>query len=96
MSSGVGLRICVSLLLILASGFFVAAEYALVGSRKSRLDSLARKGSRTARALSKALDDVSPYIAGTQIGITILSLAIGSFTEPFVAELLHWDRKPNP
>jgi CBS domain containing-hemolysin-like protein len=81
-------RLLASLLLILASGFFVAAEYALIGARKSRLDALARKGSKNARALSKALDNVSPYIAGTQIGITLLSIAIGTFTEPFVLDLL--------
>jgi putative hemolysin len=89
MVGNVGLQIGASLLLILLSGFFVAAEYALIGSRKSRLDSLARKGSKSAKSLSRALDDISPYIAGTQIGITLLSIAIGSFTEPFVTSLLH-------
>jgi len=89
MSGSSGLRLVLSFVLILASAFFVAAEYALVGSRKSKLEAQARKGKKTARALSKALDDVSPYIAGTQIGITLLSIAIGSQTEPFVTELLH-------
>jgi putative hemolysin len=88
MGRDVGVRLIANLLLILASGFFVAAEYALIGSRKSRLDALARRGSKNARALSKALDNVSPYIAGTQIGITLLSIAIGSMTAPFVTELL--------
>jgi putative hemolysin len=89
MGGNSGLRIAFSFLLILASAFFVAAEYALVGSRKSKLQAQARKGKKTARALVKAMDDVSPYIAGTQIGITLLSIGIGSFTEPFVTELLH-------
>src|SRR5579862_7356702 len=88
MGSDVGLRLLAGLLLILASGFFVAAEYALIGARKSRLDALARRGSRTAKALAKALDNVSPYIAGTQIAITLISIAIGSYTEPFVTQLL--------
>jgi CBS domain containing-hemolysin-like protein len=89
MGSNLGIRLFVSLLLVLASGFFVAAEYALVGSRKSRLESLGRRGSKNARAIAKAIEDISPLIAGTQIGITLLSIAIGSFTEPFVSELLH-------
>ena len=83
-----GLRLLASLLLILASGFFVAAEYALISARKSRLDALARRGSKGAKQLAKALDNISPYIAGTQIGITLLSIALGSFTEPFVTQLL--------
>ncbi len=89
MDSDLGLRIVASLLLVLGSAFFVAAEYALISSRKSRLESLSRKGSKSARSLVKALDNVSPYIAGTQIGITLISIAIGSFTEPFVTSLLH-------
>jgi putative hemolysin len=89
MDGNVGLQLVASLLLILLSGFFVAAEYALIGARKSRLDAMARKGSKRAKALSAALNNVSPYIAGTQIGITLLSIAIGSFTEPFVTKLLH-------
>lgn len=88
MGNDVGPRLLASLLLILASGFFVAAEYALIGARKSRMETLARKGSKTARAFGKALDDVSFYIAGTQIAITLLSIAIGSFTEPFVSSLI--------
>jgi CBS domain containing-hemolysin-like protein len=88
MGSDVGLRLLASLLLILASGFFVAAEYALISARKSRLDALARRGSKGAKQLAKALDNISPYIAGTQIGITLLSIALGSFTEPFVTQLL--------
>jgi CBS domain containing-hemolysin-like protein len=84
MVGNVGLQLLASLLLILLSGFFVAAEYALIGSRRSRLESMARKGSKGAKAISKAMENVSPYIAGTQIGITLLSIAIGSFTEPFV------------
>jgi CBS domain containing-hemolysin-like protein len=88
MGNDVGPRLLASLLLILASGFFVAAEYSLIGARKSRLEALARRGSKTAKAFVKALDDVSPYIAGTQIGITLLSIAVGSFTEPFVSSLL--------
>jgi putative hemolysin len=89
MGSDLGLRLFASLLLVLASGFFVAAEYSLVSSRRSRLEAMGRRGSKNARSLAKSLEDISPLIAGTQIGITLLSIAIGSFTEPFVSELLH-------
>lgn len=88
MGTDSGLRLLASLLLVLGSGFFVAAEYSLVSSRRSRLKTMAR-GSKTARSLSKALEQISPLIAGTQIGITMFSIAIGSFTVPYVAELLH-------
>ena len=83
-----GLRLLASLLLVLGSGFFVAAEYSLVSSRRSRLKTMGRS-SKTARLVAKALEQISPLIAGTQIGITMFSIAIGSFTVPFVAELLH-------
>jgi CBS domain containing-hemolysin-like protein len=88
MNDDAGLKSFVSLLLVLASAFFVAAEYSLVGSRRSRIDTLARRGNRNAKALSRALDDIAPYVAGTQIAITLLSIGIGSYTEPFVTHLL--------
>ena len=46
---------------------------------------MGKKGSKNARLLSSALHDISPYIAATQIGITMLGIAIGSFTEPYVS-----------
>jgi len=83
-----GVRMAISVLLILLSAYFVAAEYSLVSARRSRLESMARKGNRAAKRLVKALDNVSPFIAGTQIGITMLGIAIGSFVEPFITDLL--------
>src|SRR5436305_8837711 len=74
----------VSILLVVANAFFVAAEYALVGARRSRIQALARRKKRNARGLLKVLDDISPYVAGTQIGITMVGIAVGSVTEPFV------------
>ena len=82
------LRPLVCVLLILGSAFFVAAEYALVSARRSRLEALGRKGSRNAKLLAEALQDVTTYIAATQIGITMLGIAIGSFAEPYVSGLL--------
>ncbi|MEZ0324480.1 MAG: hemolysin family protein [Fimbriimonas sp.] len=68
--------------------FFVAAEYALVGSRKSRLDTLAKQGNKSAKRISKALDNVSTYVATSQVGITMIGIGVGSITEPYVTESL--------
>jgi CBS domain containing-hemolysin-like protein len=68
--------------------FFVAAEYGMVSARKSRIDALARKGNRTAKALSSALDDVSPFVAASQVAITMIGIGVGTVTEPYVTEML--------
>jgi len=82
------LRLLGSIALIVGSAFFVAAEYSLVGTSKNRVEAMSRKGQRNAKALVKALDDLSPYVAATQIAITMLGIAIGAFTEPYVTNLL--------
>jgi len=74
----------ISVLLVLASIFFVAAEYGLISIRKSRIESLVRKGNRTAQLLLEALQQIASYVAGIQIGITMLGIAIGATTEPLV------------
>lgn len=88
MGTDAALAIVVSVLLVLGSAFFVAAEYALISSRRSRVEALAKRGSRNAKALLKALDNVSRYVAGTQIAITLLSIGVGSYTEPRLTEWL--------
>ncbi len=80
------LMVVISLLLLLGSFLFVAVEYAMVSSRKSRLEALARRGSKPAKRLAKELDDIGSYVAGSQVGITMVSIGVGSFTEPFVTE----------
>jgi CBS domain containing-hemolysin-like protein len=87
MSPQVGLLI-LSLALILGNAFFVAAEYSLVSARRSRVESLARKGNRTAKVLLSAMDNMSPYVAAVQIGITMIGIGVGSVTEPFITEYL--------
>jgi CBS domain containing-hemolysin-like protein len=74
--------------LVFANGFFVAAEFALVTVRRTRIEQLAAEGSGAARAVQKAVGDLDRYIAGTQVGITIASLALGWVGEPAVARLL--------
>ena len=72
-------------LLVLANAFFVAAEFALVGARRSRLDAMAEKGDGGARAAQRALRSLDRYISATQLGITLASLALGWIGEPAVA-----------
>src|ERR671927_219718 len=82
------------LLLVLAKGFFVAAEFALVGVRRSRIETLADSGDGRARRLLGLLDDLNAYISATQLGITMASLALGWVGEPVVAHILEEPLKP--
>ena len=59
------------LLLVLANAFFVAAEFALVGARKTRLDEFARTGDRKARLARRAVQSLDRYISANQLGITL-------------------------
>ena len=74
--------------LVLANGFFVASEFALVGVRRSRVETLAASGSRNARRLLGLLDHLNASISATQLGITMASLALGWIGEPVVAHIL--------
>jgi CBS domain containing-hemolysin-like protein len=65
------------LVLVMANGFFVAAEFALVGSRRTRIDAMAETGSRAAKLAQSAIHHLDHYISGTQLGITLASLALG-------------------
>ena len=80
--------------LVLANGFFVASEFALVGVRRSRVVTLAASGSRSARRLLGLLDDLNAYISATQLGITMASLALGWVGEPVVAHILEGPLQP--
>ncbi len=76
------------LVLVLLNGFFVAAEFALVSVRKTRIDYLVNQGSARARLVQRALAHLDTYIAATQLGITMASLALGFIGEPAIAHLL--------
>lgn len=64
--------------LVLLNGFFVAAEFALVSVRRTRIDQLAAEGNSTAAAVQRALRDLDRQIGAAQVGITIVSLVLGS------------------
>lgn len=81
-------KIVVVFLLVFANGFFVAAEFALVGVRRSRIEMLAAGGDRRARRLLDLLNNLNAYISATQLGITMASLGLGWIGEPAIAHLL--------
>ena len=82
------LYVVVVLLLVFANGFFVASEFALVGVRRSRIQTLADSGNSRAQRLLNLLDNLNAYISATQLGITMASLALGWIGEPVFAHLL--------
>jgi CBS domain containing-hemolysin-like protein len=81
-------RWAVIVLLVLLNAFFVAAEYALVGARPTKIAHLARRGGRAAKAAHHALANLSPYIAGIQLAITMAGIALGAVGEHYIARKL--------
>jgi len=74
--------------LVALNGFFVAAEFALVAVRKTRVEELVNQGVRGASAVSSAVEHLDRTIAATQLGITLASLALGWVGEPALAHLI--------
>jgi CBS domain containing-hemolysin-like protein len=92
MIRSVVLPIVVIIVLVIVNGVFVAAEFALVGSRRSRLQALADTGNRPARWLLDVFDRPAGkdgYIAIAQLGITLASIGLGMYGEPAVARWLY-------
>ena len=81
-------RLAAVLALVFANGFFVAAEFALVTVRKTRIDQLIAEGSSLARPVRRAISDPDSYIAATQLAITMTSLGLGWIGEPAVASMI--------
>ena len=75
-------------ILVIANGFFVGSEFALVSVRRPKLEARAAAGNRSARAALRLLDEPTIFISATQLGITLASLALGWIGEPTVAALL--------
>jgi len=73
--------------LILLNGYFVAAEYALVTARRTRIQELAQQGSRRARAVLRIVGNPPRFIAAMQLGVTGTSLAIGALGEQALAHV---------
>jgi CBS domain containing-hemolysin-like protein len=87
-AGSIAVRLAVVLLLVGLNAFFVAAEFALVATRRSKIDQQAAGGDRGARAVQQALKHLDRYISGTQLGITLASLALGWLGEPALAALI--------
>jgi CBS domain containing-hemolysin-like protein len=73
--------------LILLNGYFVAAEYALVTARRTRIQELAQRGNRRAKAVLRIVADPPRFIAAMQLGVTGASLAIGALGEQVLARV---------
>jgi CBS domain containing-hemolysin-like protein len=82
------LFIFLTALLVLANAFFVIAEYALVRSRRARLETLVEQGARGARLALTQHEHIGDYISACQVGITMASIGIGALGEPAIAHLL--------
>ena len=81
-------RLSLALLLVFANAFFVAAEFALVGARRTRIESLAEEGNTRARFARIAIRNLDHYISGTQLGITLASLGLGWVGESTLAAII--------
>ena len=92
MITTVVIPIVVVAVLVVVNGIFVAAEFALVGARPSRLESYADGGNAAARWLLDLFDRAAgkdSYIAVAQLGITLASIGLGMYGEPAVASWLY-------
>ena len=81
-------NILLVIFLVLANGFFVASEFALVAVRKSRIEAQAAEGGKSAVRLLGMLNNLNAYISATQLGITLSSLGLGWIGEPAIAALI--------
>jgi CBS domain containing-hemolysin-like protein len=91
MESSLGLdllRLLAVALLVLANGFFVAAEFSLVSVRRTRIAEMVAQGDVSAVAVQKALENPDRVIAATQLGITLASLGLGWIGEPALSRWL--------
>ena len=82
------LNLLLAALLLVANGFFVAVEFALLAARRTSLQARVEQGSAAARAALASMSDLNRQLAGAQLGITMASLLLGFVAEPTVAGLI--------
>ncbi len=87
-NSSLFLQLIAIVFLLLTNSFFVAAEFALVSVRRTRVEELIASGNAAARTVKRAIHDPDRFIAATQLGITIASLGLGWIAEPTLAHLI--------
>jgi magnesium and cobalt exporter, CNNM family len=81
----IGLRLLAVLVLVVANAFFVAAEFALVSARRTRIEAMIREGDRKAKAVRAAQQDLYRQLSAAQLGITVASILLGFVAEDTVA-----------
>ncbi len=84
----IALKVFSVIVLVFINGFFVAAEFAFVAVRKSRIEALAAEGKAAAKRLLEILNNMSAYLSASQLGITLASLGLGALGEPVVEAIL--------
>src|SRR3989475_3706535 len=84
-TESLGLRLAALVALVLANAFFVAAEFALVAARRTRIEALVRRGDRKAKTVQTALQDLYRQLSAAQLGITVASILLGYVAEDTVA-----------
>jgi CBS domain containing-hemolysin-like protein len=82
------LELILAAVLVAINAFFVIAEYALVRSRRARLEVMAEEGARGAALALSQLESINEYISAVQIGVTMTSIGIGALGEPALAHVL--------
>lgn len=82
------LSLAVAIVLLALNGFFVAAEFALLASRRSRIEQLAADGNARAKSALRGIRELTLMLAGAQLGITMCSLGLGLVAEPAVAAII--------
>jgi len=87
-STFIAVKLAAVVVLVLLNAFFVAAEFALVGARRTRLEEMALRGDRKAALAQRAIKSLDRYISATQLGITLASLGLGWIGEPALAGLI--------
>jgi CBS domain containing-hemolysin-like protein len=83
-----GLQLFAALLLVALNGLFVAAEFAFVKIRTSKVEEMVREGKASAGIVKEAIENLDGYLAVCQLGITIASLGLGALGEPAIATLI--------
>src|SRR5437870_7208918 len=81
-------RLVLVLALVAANGLFVAAEFAIVTTRRARIETLAAQGNPVAAVVRRSLNDLGNFLAAAQLGITMASIGLGFVGEPLLADLI--------
>ena len=83
-----GWPLLLTVFLLIANGFFVAAEFALIAARRSKIEQMATEGNRKASVALRSIRELSFMLAGAQLGITMASFGLGAVAEPAIAHYI--------